>query len=176
MKKAAFLDRDGVINKRAADGGYILAWEEFQILPGVAEAIALLNRAGLLVVVVTNQQCVAKGLISIAGLEGIHNKMIIELAAIGAHIDSMYYCPHGTDQSCDCRKPAPGMFLTAAKRHDIDLARSWMIGDTDSDIAAGRSAGCKAVLITQELQSANTLADLTAESLLAAVKKILAAA
>lgn len=177
MKKATFLDRDGVINKRAPDGGYILRWQDFQILPGVATAISLLNQAGFHVVVVTNQQCISKDLLSPAVLEEIHKGMTNELAASGAHLDSIYFCPHGKDQSCACRKPAPGMLLTAAKEHEIDLTSSWMIGDTETDIAAGRNAGCKTIQITHNpTEVAASGADLTAESLLAAVKKILPAA
>ncbi|HMD44138.1 MAG TPA: HAD family hydrolase [Candidatus Acidoferrum sp.] len=177
MKKAAFLDRDGVINKRAGDGGYILNWGEFEVLSGVPEAITQLNRAGFQVIVVTNQQCVAKGLITIAGLEEIHRNLQRELADAGAHLDAIYYCPHGSDESCACRKPAPGMLLTAAKEHDLDLASSWIIGDADSDIVAGQSAGCKTILITGDLHpSAGTVANSTVESLPAAVKRILAAA
>ena len=177
MKKAAFLDRDGVINRRAAEGGYILVGRDLEILPGAAEAITLLNRAGILVIVVTNQRCVARGLLTIQGLEEIHGKMIRELAGAGAHLDSIYYCPHGSDQFCDCRKPAPGMLLAAAKEHDIDLSRSWMIGDTDSDIAAGRAAGCQTVLLTRDgRQPEDTRRGATAESLLSAVQKILVVA
>jgi histidinol-phosphate phosphatase family protein len=176
MKKAAFLDRDGVINKRAPNGGYILRWRDFQILPGVAEAISLLNHAGFLVVVITNQQCVAKGLLSLAGLDEIHKKMVTELAFKNACLDAIYFCPHSSDQSCTCRKPAPGMLLTASKEHNIDLVNSWMIGDTDTDIAAGRNAGCKTIQITENTEeAAASTANRTASSLLAAVKRILPA-
>lgn len=174
MKKAAFLDRDGVINKKAPEGGYILRPEEFQFLPGVSEAITLLNRGGFLVVVVTNQRCVARGLVTTEGLEEIHDKMKSQLAAAGARIDAVYYCPHGSEESCDCRKPAPGMLLAAAKEHKIHLEASWMIGDTERDIAAGRSAGSKTILITGgNPKREESVADGRADSLLSAVKQIL---
>lgn len=173
MNKAAFLDRDGVINQSGPDGGYITRWEDFLILPGVPEAIALLNQAKFLVIVVTNQRCVAKGLLSTAGLEDIHNKMTSQLAAEGARIDAVYYCPHGSDQSCSCRKPAPGMLLTAAKEHHLDLTNSWMIGDTDSDMEAGRRAGCKTLKITTDPGAAHSDTTLFASSLPAAVHEIL---
>jgi D-glycero-D-manno-heptose 1,7-bisphosphate phosphatase len=174
MKKAAFLDRDGVINQKAPEGGYILRWEEFQLLPAVSEAITLLNRGGFLVVVVTNQQCVARGLITMEGLEEIHDKMRSQLAATGARIDAVYYCPHGSEESCDCRKPGAGMLLAAAKEHKIHLEDSWMIGDSERDIAAGRSAGCSTVLITGGNPKAEgSVADRRADSLLSAVEQIL---
>ena len=175
MKKAAFLDRDGVINKKAPDDEYILRREDLEILPRVAEAITLLNHADFLVVVVTNQRCVARGLLTIRGLEEIHNELRNELAAAGARIDAIYYCPHGSDMSCDCRKPAPGMLLAASRELEIDLQNSWMIGDTASDIAAGKSADCKTVLISAAGEN-QARADVTADSLFSAVKLLLSTA
>jgi D-glycero-D-manno-heptose 1,7-bisphosphate phosphatase len=173
MNKAAFLDRDGVINPNAPDGGYTTRWEDFHFLPGVAEAIALLNRANYLVIVVTNQRGVAKGLLTIQTLEDIHLKMTTHLAAAGARLDAIYYCPHGSDQPCACRKPSPGMLLSAAHDHDIDLKNSWMIGDTDSDIEAGKHAGCRTIKITNDATGAASTADYSSVSLLAAVRKVL---
>src|SRR5215831_20903126 len=109
MKRAVFLDRDGVINRKVAEGAYVTRWEEFQFLPGVAQAISLLNRAGWSVIVISNQRCVAKGLLSIETLEAIHQRMREELLVGGAKLDGIYYCPHEKEESCDCRKPAPGM-------------------------------------------------------------------
>jgi D-glycero-D-manno-heptose 1,7-bisphosphate phosphatase len=145
MNSAVFLDRDGVINRKAIEGEYITSWEEMELLPGVAEGIALLNRAGFCVIVVTNQRCVAKGLISEADLQDMHRRMREVLARNGAVIDAIYYCPHDLEPQCQCRKPAPGMLLEAAKSRSIDLASSWMIGDSDSDIETGKSAGCKTI-------------------------------
>src|SRR5664279_3200557 len=133
MNEAAFLDRDGVINKKAPDDGYITRWEDFEFLPGVADAIALLNRAGFLVIVITNQRGIARGLFSLADLTRIHVNMSEKLAVSGAHLDAIYFCPHDKDPPCACRKPAPGMLLAAAAEHNIDLKKSWMIGDSDSD-------------------------------------------
>jgi len=149
MTRAVFLDRDGVINRKAPEGQYITRWEDFQLLPGVVEGIAELNRAGMRVIVVTNQRCVAKGLLSETELNGLHAKMSEELAHAGARIDAIFYCPHGLDAACDCRKPAPGMLLAAARRHDLDLAASWMIGDSASDIQAGRAAGCRTIQVLE---------------------------
>ena len=143
MSRAVFLDRDGVINQRPPEGDYITRWEDFHILPGVAEGIALLNHAGFSVIVVTNQRCVAKGQLSEADLQQMHERMTDVLARAGAKIDATFYCPHDIEPRCDCRKPAPGMLLSAARLHGIDLRASWMIGDSDNDVEAGHNAGCK---------------------------------
>ena len=134
MKKAAFLDRDGVINRKAPEGEYVTRWEDMEFLPGTREAIRLLNDAGFLVVVVSNQRCVAKGLITTEELESMHVRMCREFQAAGATIDAVYYCPHDYQPPCGCRKPQPGMLLDAARAHDVQLAASWMIGDSDHDV------------------------------------------
>lgn len=181
-KPAVFLDRDGVINQKASEGQYVTRWEDFRVLPGVVEGIAQLNRAGLSVIVVTNQRCVANGLISEKELQKLHQKMIEHFAKAGATIDAIYYCPHPVEPACLCRKPAPGMLLEAARAHGLDLAASWMMGDAESDIQAGKSAGCRTVRLSQKKPTngkmglASTLsgdADVVATSLLEAVRKIL---
>lgn len=138
MNSAVFLDRDGVINRKPPEGDYITRWEDMELLPGVVEGIALLNQADFCVIVITNQRCVAKGLISVAGLEDIHRRMTETLARSGASLDGIYYCPHDLEASCSCRKPAPGMLLEAARSRGIDLPSSWMVGDSDIDVEAGR--------------------------------------
>src|SRR5713226_6467880 len=143
MTRAVFLDRDGVINRKAPEGRYVTRWEDFHVLPGVVEAITLLNRAGFFVIVVTNQRCIAKGLMTAAELEEMHQRMTALLARAGATIDAIYYCSHEVEESCKCRKPAPGMMLDAARSHGMDLPASWMIGDSDIDVEAGKNAGCK---------------------------------
>jgi len=173
MSRAVFLDRDGVINRKAPEGGYITSWEEMQFLPRVAEAIARINRAGLLAIVASNQRCVAKGLISEAGLQSLHERMRQELAAAGARIDHIYYCPHELKARCNCRKPAPGMLLAAAREHGIDLPHSWMVGDSDLDIDAGRNAGCKTALVKGREVGDNHGADLVSGSLFEAAEQIL---
>ena len=182
MKKAVFLDRDGVINEPAPEGSYITKWEELRLLPGVAAGIASLNRAGYTVIVVTNQRCVAKGLLSTAELEILHERLIKLLAQSGATIDGVYYCPHELDDACACRKPRPGMLLEAARAHNIDISSAWMIGDSDIDIEAGRNAGCKTIRLLERIENsdqavggsvARTTSDMVAISLLDAAQKIL---
>jgi len=181
-KPAAFLDRDGVINQKAPEGQYVTRWEDFHVLPRVVEGIAQLNRAGISVIVVTNQRCVAKGLISEVELQKLHQQMFEYFAKCGATIDAIYYCPHAVEPPCLCRKPAPGMLLEAARAHGLDLAASWMMGDSDIDMQAGKNAGCKTIRLSQKEQtggdtvSARTLPteiDEVASSLLEAVRKIL---
>ncbi len=182
MTRAVFLDRDGVINRKAPEGQYVTRWEDFHFLPGAAEGIRLLNRAGYRVIVVTNQRCIAKGLMTVRDLEKMHQQMYATLARSGAAIDALYFCPHEYEDACNCRKPAPGMLLEAARSHAIDLSSSWMIGDSDHDVEAGKRAGCKTVrvLVTHgtENESGSRMgkghrADLVAPSLLDAVRQVL---
>ena len=171
MNKAAFLDRDGVINRKAPEGEYITSWEAMEILPGVAEAITLLHRSGFRTIVVSNQRCVAKGLITIDELEALHHRMCDVLAQAGAKIDAVYYCPHENEPICQCRKPQPGMLLQAAREHNIDLSASWMIGDSRADMEAGKNAGCRTAIVTRAASVAGS--DAVAPSLLEATRHIL---
>jgi len=173
MFKAAFLDRDGVINRKAPEGKYVTRWEEMVFLPGVTQAILALRRAGFRIIVISNQRCVAKGLLSVDDLDFLHRRMCETLAADGAVIDAAYYCPHDTQIACTCRKPAPGLLLEAAADHRIDLKVSWMIGDSPSDIEAGRTAGCKTALLQDSQEVHEVLADVVAKSLLEAAQQIL---
>jgi D-glycero-D-manno-heptose 1,7-bisphosphate phosphatase len=173
MPKAAFLDRDGVINRKAPDGQYITRWEDVEFLPRVAEAIALLNQAGFSVIVVSNQRGVAKGLVSVKELERIHRLMVEHLAASNASLRAIYYCPHDITPACACRKPAPGMLFQAAREHRIDLPNSWMVGDSDIDVQAGRNAGCKTARILRSDVIPKIEADLSAASLCEAVQKLI---
>ena len=172
MNRAIFLDRDGVINRKAREGEYITRWEEMEILPGVPEAIRTLNQAGFEVVIATNQRSVAKGLISIPELEILHARLCNVLAGAGARIDAVYYCPHEKVPACRCRKPSPGMLLDAARDRDLELGSSWMIGDSVADVEAGQAAGCKTVLVGMPV-AVEGLATLGAASLLDATHQIL---
>ena len=150
-QKAVFLDRDGTINRSV---GFLRNIEEFELLDGVGEAIRLLNDSPYLVIVVTNQPVIARGEVTIQELQEIHNKMETLLGREGAYVDAIFYCPHHPHKGyngerleykieCECRKPKPGMLLAAAKKYNIDLLQSWMIGDGENDIKAGMAAGCK---------------------------------
>jgi D-glycero-D-manno-heptose 1,7-bisphosphate phosphatase len=172
INKAVFLDRDGVINRKPVDGEYITRWEEIQFLPGVAEAIGKLNRSKVRVIVVSNQRCVAKGLITASELDFIHRRMCEQLATAGATIDGVYYCPHEKRPPCNCRKPAPGMLLRAAREHRLDLTASWMIGDSEADIDAGRQAGCRTARVVDG-DLVDHKADVVASSLCGVIEKIL---
>lgn len=158
--RAVFLDRDGVINKKAPPHEYITKWEEFIFLPYVAEAICYLNGRGYLVIVQSNQRGIARGMLAEDQLKEIHQRMVGELGSLGARVDGVYYCPHGYADNCDCRKPKPGMLLKAAKDLGLDLSQSFMVGDSEDDIAAGKTAGCRTILVlTGEVQDPKQVED-----------------
>lgn len=154
-QKAVFLDRDGTINRYV---GFLRDIDQFDLLPGVAEAIKRININGYLAIVVTNQPVIARGEVTVPALQTIHNKMETLLGAKGAYLDAIYYCPHHPHKGyageipelkikCDCRKPKPGMLIRAARDFNISLEDSWMVGDEENDIKAGIAAGCKTALI-----------------------------
>lgn len=145
--RTIFLDRDGVVNEKMPEGSYVTTWDEFHLLPGVPEAIACLNRAGLRVIVASNQRGIALGKYSERDVEAIHANLQKLLQAKGAHVDAFYFCPHDKEQ-CSCRKPLPGMFEQARREFpDIDATESVMIGDSLSDIEFGRRLGMKTIFI-----------------------------
>lgn len=150
-QRAVFLDRDGTINKM---NGFVTRPEDFGLLPGAAEAIRKINKSGYLAIVVTNQPVIARGECTFEELQEIHGKMEAELGKHGAFVDAVYFCPHHTDRGfqgecpeykcdCDCRKPKPGLLFQAAEDFNIDLSQSYMVGDSESDVMAGKNAGCK---------------------------------
>ncbi len=146
--ETVFLDRDGVINRKMPEGEYVTRWELFDLLPGVAESIAALNRKGLRVIVVTNQRGVALGLYSAADVTHIHEQLQRTLADSGAHVDGFYFCPHDKRQ-CDCRKPGPGMFAQAKTDFpEITPETSVIIGDSLSDIEFGVHLGMQTMFIS----------------------------
>lgn len=144
LRRAAFVDRDDTI---AQDVPYCSRPEDLHLLPTVGEGIALLNRAGLLVVVVTNQSGISRGFFTHDDLAGIHEKMRADLAAHGASIDGLYYCPHRPEDGCDCRKPLPKLLFEGARDLGIDVANSAVIGDRAMDVEMARRAGCLAVMV-----------------------------
>lgn len=179
-QRAIFLDRDGTINKYV---GFLRDIDRFELLEGVPEAIKKINESGYLAIVVTNQPVIARGEVSERELQEIHNKMETLLGQYGAYVDAIYYCPHHPDKGfwgerselkidCDCRKPKPGMLLRAAEKYNIDLNASWMIGDGECDMAAGKAAGCHLARIYSEGKAAQE-AEVNSFSLLDAVEKIL---
>lgn len=146
---AVFLDRDGTINVGARPGEYITKPDELKLIPGAAEAIRRINTSGRKAIVVTNQRCVALGLLPRAGLEEINTRLAELLnAEAAARLDAVYFCPHDYPQRCACRKPGVKMFLDAQRQFpDISLPDSVMIGDADTDVQAGEAAGMRAVKI-----------------------------
>lgn len=159
-QKAIFLDRDGTINRYV---GFLTDIDKFELIERVDEAIRLINRSGYLAIVITNQPVIARGDISIEDLNVIHNKMETLLGQKGAYLDDIFYCPHHPDEGfagerkeykiqCECRKPKPGMLLAAAQKYNIELADSWMIGDSMADMEAGKEAGCKICMIGDKIE------------------------
>jgi D-glycero-D-manno-heptose 1,7-bisphosphate phosphatase len=151
MKRAVFLDRDGTVN---VEKDYLYRIEDFEFIPGVPEAIAALKKAGFLVVVVTNQSGVARGYYGLDAVDCLHEHIQAELARYDTQIDAFYVCPHHPTEGfgeyqveCDCRKGAPGMLLQAAAENDLDLSRSFIVGDKLADVLAGERAGCTPVMV-----------------------------
>ena len=189
MKRAVFLDRDGVINaapynaeEGKYDSPYTLA--DFRFLPGAKQAIRLLNQKGWLTIVVSNQPGIAKRKCSAPFLDALNERMRAGLAASGAHLDAIYYCLHHPQalvselrETCRCRKPQPGLLLTAASDLQVDLTTSYMVGDGIQDVEAGLAAGCKPILVRRpralEMKPPSVNGTRVATSLLAAVKQIL---
>jgi D-glycero-D-manno-heptose 1,7-bisphosphate phosphatase len=164
MRRAAFIDRDGVLNE---DRAYVHRIEDFQFITGAIEALHRLQQAGFLLVLITNQSGIARGLFTQSDYHRLDNYIREQLAQSGVSLDSVQYCPHLPDaqvaeyrRDCECRKPRPGMILNAAALLDIDLARSFLVGDRKSDIDAGRAAGvghCFLVRSGQTLSAADVL-------------------
>ena len=146
LRKCVFLDRDGVINVKAPDGDYIRKWKDFKFLPGAIEAIQVLNKNGWLTIIVTNQRGIALGLMTKKDVDNIHAKMQLQLARHSAHIDKILVCPHNKG-ACNCRKPNIGLFLQAESFYSIDKAFSWMIGDSESDVEAGKRFGINTIAV-----------------------------
>lgn len=146
MRKCIFFDRDGIVNQ-SPGAGYVVRWDDFHLLPEFVETLRITTRLGYDAIIVTNQRGVALGLMSAETVEDIHRRLRGVLKEQhGLELLDIRYCPHDRD-ACDCRKPKPGMILEAALRHQIDLSRSWMIGDSPRDAEAGRAAGCKTILV-----------------------------
>ena len=147
IMKVVFLDRDGVINKYPGDKLYVTSLKKFRFLPGVKKAIALLNRAGFKIFVVSNQAGVGKGTYSQKTLNAITAKMLGDIEQAGGRITKVYYCGHRKGAGCNCRKPKPGMLKKAAKEFQFNLKNAYFIGDTIRDVFTAKNAGCKPILV-----------------------------
>lgn len=176
-QKAIFLDRDGTINTYV---GFLRSPSEMELIDGAAKAIQRINNSEYLAIVVTNQPVIARGEVTVQGLREIHKTMETLLGEAGAYIDALYYCPHHPHKGyegevselkidCDCRKPKPGMLIKAANDFNLSLNESWMVGDGENDIKAGKAAGCHTALIGSKDYGQN----ITANSLLTAIEEIL---
>lgn len=168
--KAVFLDRDGTLVR---DVHFCRRVEDLHLLPGVPRAVRLLNEEGFRVVVITNQSGIGRGYLTRETLAAIHRKLGEELARRGAAVDAIYYCPHHPEEGCECRKPRPGLFLTAIRELGVDPAASYVVGDRERDLEPGRSLGCKAILVNTGPLEKDVAADFTAPSLLEAVHWII---
>lgn len=168
-QKAVFLDRDGTINREI---NFLSDIEKLELLPHAAEAVKKINESGYLAIVITNQPVIARGDISFEGLREIHNKLETLLGKEGAYVDAIYFCPHHPNKGfegerleykvvCECRKPKAGMILQAAKDFNIDIAQSFMVGDRQTDMECGKSAGCKKNILVSD---AYTLFDYVKEN------------
>jgi D-glycero-D-manno-heptose 1,7-bisphosphate phosphatase len=178
--QSVFLDRDGVVNEKMPEGQYVTSWSEFRLLPRVAESIARLNRAGLRVVVVSNQRGIARGLYTAEDVDDVHTRLQTLLQAHGAKIDGFYFCPHDKGQ-CNCRKPLPGLFDQAvADFPEIVAASSAIVGDSLSDIEFGQQLGMLTVFVEGDperrktgAETAAAVADIRVASLAEAVDALL---
>jgi D-glycero-D-manno-heptose 1,7-bisphosphate phosphatase len=172
-----FLDRDGVLNRKLPEGAFVRDWDQFQWLPGAVEAVARMTRAGWIVMVVSNQRGIALGRFTVTQLELIHANMRADLGLHGARLGGIYYCPHDRGE-CQCRKPGTGLFAQAQKEFpQVAAENSVVIGDSLSDIQAGKRLDMKTIFIrgdasTQKdgAEAAASLADAVAGSLLEAVE------
>jgi len=145
-KPCIFFDRDGIVNESPGPG-YVERWEDFHLQPGFVAALKTVSAKGYPAIVITNQQGVAKGLYSEEELAAIHGNMRAQLRTHGVDVLDVFHCPHFAADECECRKPKAGMFVQAAEKHGIELAGSWMIGDSEKDVEAGHNAGCKTIRV-----------------------------
>ncbi|OGF52107.1 hypothetical protein A3I27_02585 [Candidatus Giovannonibacteria bacterium RIFCSPLOWO2_02_FULL_43_11b] len=149
-RKIIFLDRDGTINERPEKTRYVTKWEDFKFLPGAIEAMKMLYNSGYEIYLITNQAGVGRGFMSLEDLEKIHLNLKNELSKSSVVIRGVYFCPHGWNDGCVCRKPNIGLFLQAARENSFDLSKAVFIGDDERDLQAGQNAGIMTYLIDHE--------------------------
>ncbi len=182
MKGSIFLDRDGVICEEK-NPPYVRTPDEFIFIPGCEKAISLLHELGFYVIVITNQSGINRGVIKKKHFKEIQKKMLVTLKMKNAPIDAVYVCPHKPDEGCECRKPKPGNILKAAQKFNVNLKQSYFIGDTFTDMQAGKDAGCKTILVLsgkgkdelkkhKKSRSNGAPPDFVAKNLLDAARKI----
>ncbi len=168
-----FLDRDGVINRAPPQGGWVLRWEDFSFAPGALDALRQLHQAGFTVAVITNQSCVARGLVPLETVQASHARMVQAVSEAGGRIAGVYVCPHVDEDQCPCRKPKPGLIDQAARELALHPARAFLVGDSERDIQAGRARGATTFLLhTPGCQPEKTAPDYIVSDLLAAVTMI----
>jgi len=158
-RPTVFLDRDGTINAAMGRAQYVCRWDQWRWLPGAKEAIADLTRAGVRVVVITNQPGIARGNLTRADLDAIHARMADELKVVGGWVDDIEVCPHDWNEGCDCRKPRPGMLLSAQRKFHLDLSRVSFMGDDPRDGQAAAAAGCRFIQISEDYPLAHAVRD-----------------
>jgi histidinol-phosphate phosphatase family domain/HAD-superfamily hydrolase, subfamily IIIA len=179
MEKVIFIDRDGVINRDSTD--YVLAWSEFDFIPHVFEALRALTELGYKIIVVSNQAGIGKGLFTMEALAEITEKMLARIERNGGKIYTVHYCPHRDDEDCVCRKPKTGLFKQAVAGLAVDLRETFVVGDSERDIIAGKRMGCPTILVlcgkTKTREAVGNFAvrpDFIAEDLLDAVNTVIA--
>lgn len=145
-RPCVFFDRDGIVNKHP-NNRIIHSWDDFRFLPGFMESLRLVQGRGYCAAIITNQQGIGKGEYSAGTVAAIHDRLMVQLKKWGMELLDVYTCPHTAADECACRKPLPGMIVTAAAEHDIDLPASWMIGDQERDVQAGHAAGCRCIRV-----------------------------
>jgi len=157
-----FLDRDGVINIDRKD--FVRSWEEFEFVPGVLMHLRMINEMGIKVIIISNQSCVARGLITEKKLDFISSRMVSVIDKNGGSILDIFYCPHHPDgtvppynRECDCRKPKPGLIKKALTKYGIDPKKTWLVGDSQRDVDAGKSAGCLKTILTETDEGLKTV-------------------
>jgi D-glycero-D-manno-heptose 1,7-bisphosphate phosphatase len=160
-RRCVFFDRDGIVNRSPGDG-YVLRVEDFHVEPDFVRALRVVRDRGYVAVVVTNQRCIALGIVRRETVDDMHRRLREQLRADGLDLLDVRVCPHDRGP-CECRKPKPGMLLDAARLHGLDLKASWMVGDRERDIEAGRAAGCRTILVSptgEPTQADRRVADL----------------
>lgn len=153
--KAFFFDRDGVVNRSPGAEKYVCSLKDFHIYPAFLSSLEIVFKNSYIPLIITNQQCIGKGLVTAETITKIHNELLYRCNMQKTPLKDIYICPHLAEDLCDCRKPKPGMILKASKKYGIDLSKSWMVGDSQSDMDAAISAGCRTIGIGKNIRSAN---------------------